>query len=71
MLRYLQTWIAQPRWQRLKPFDMLAGVPLDRLGDFEPLPDQGPHGVVDAPNGKINALPRRDYGYKDLRHLLS
>jgi hypothetical protein len=42
MLRCLPTWIAQPRWQRLKPFDMLARAPLDRLGDSEPLPDQGP-----------------------------
>ena len=31
MLRYLQSWIDQLRWQRLKPFEKLAGRLLDHL----------------------------------------
>jgi Transposase len=31
MLRYLQSWIDQLRWQRLKPFEKLAWMLLDRL----------------------------------------
>jgi len=31
MLRYLQSWIDQLRWQRLKPFQKLAHMLLDHL----------------------------------------
>ena len=31
MLRYLQSWIDQLRWQRLKPFEKLAHMLLDHL----------------------------------------
>ena len=31
MMRYLQTWIDQLRWQRLKPFQKLAHMLLDHL----------------------------------------
>ena len=32
MLRYLQSWIDQLRWQRLVPFQNLAFMLLDHLG---------------------------------------
>ena len=42
MLRYLQEWIDQLRWQRLKPMEKLAHMLLDHLeGIFEQLPDEG------------------------------
>ena len=44
MLRYLQSWIDQLRWQRLKPMEKLARMLLDHLEDPELLPDQGTAG---------------------------
>jgi hypothetical protein len=37
MLRYLQNWIYQLRWQRLKPMEKLAGMLLG-AGDMEVSP---------------------------------
>ncbi len=34
MLKYLQSWIDQLRWQRLKPFEKLARMLLDHLEGF-------------------------------------
>ena len=31
MLRYLQSWLDQLRWQRLRPFEKLAKMLLDHL----------------------------------------
>jgi len=45
MLRYLQSWIDQLRWQRLKPMEKLARMLLDHLeGILKLLPDEGTDG---------------------------
>jgi hypothetical protein len=45
MLRYLQKWIDQLRWQRLKPMKKLAGMLLGHLeGHLELLTDEGTDG---------------------------
>jgi hypothetical protein len=53
MLRYLQKWIDQLRWQRLKPMEKLAGTLLAHLEDFELLPEEGTNGC----GGRFNSLP--------------
>jgi transposase len=71
MLRYLQQWIDQLRWQRLKPFQKLAWMLLDHLeGILNYCRTKVPLGVVDAVNGNIKALMRRGRGYTNLRYLL-
>ena len=71
MLRYLQQWIDQLRWQRLKPFEKLAMMLLDHLdGILNYCQTKVPLGVVEAVNGNIKALLRRGRGYKNLRYLL-
>ena len=57
MLRYLQSWIDQLRWQRLKPFEKLADMLLDHLeGILNYCRTKVPLGVVEAINGNIKAL---------------
>jgi len=71
MLRYLQSWIDQLRWQRLKPFEKLARMLLDHLeGILNYCRTKVPLGVVEAVNGNIKALLRRGRGYSNLRYLL-
>ena len=71
MLRYLQSWIDQLRWQRLKPFEKLAHMLLDHLdGILNYCRTKVPLGVVEAVNGNIKTLLRRGRGYKNLRYLL-
>jgi transposase len=71
MLRYLQSWIDQLRWQRLKPFEKLAGMLLDHLeGILSYCRTRIAMGVVEAINGNIKTLLRRGRGYKNLRYLL-
>ena len=71
MLRYLQCWIDQLRWQRLKPFEKLAGPLLDRLeGLLHYYRIKVPLGVVEAVSGNIKALLRRGRGYRNLGYLL-
>jgi transposase len=71
MLRYLQSWIDQLRWQRLRPFQKLAQMLLDHLeGILNHCRTKVPLGVVEAVNGNIKALLRRGRGYKNLRYLL-
>ena len=71
MLRYLQSWIDQRRWQRLKPFERLAFMLLDHLdGILNYCRTKVPFGVVEAINGNIKTLLRRGRGYKNLRYLL-
>ena len=71
MLRYLQSWIDQLRWQRLKPFEKLAWMLLDHLeGILHYCRTRIAMGVVEAINGNIKALLRRGRGYKNLRYLL-
>jgi len=71
MLRYLQSWIDQLRWQRLAPFQKLAFMLLDHLdGILNYCRTKVPFGVVEAVNGNIKTLLRRGRGYKNLRYLL-
>lgn len=71
MLRYLQSWIDQLRWQRLRPFQKLACMLLDHLeGILNYCRTKVPLGVVEAVNGNIKSLLRRGRGYKNLRYLL-
>ena len=71
MLRYLQSWIDQLRWQRLKPFEKLARTLLDHIeGILNYCRTKVPLGVVEAVNGNIKALLRRGRGYSNLRYLL-
>ena len=70
-MRYLQSWVDQIRWQRLKPFQKLAQMLLDHLdGLLNYCRTKVPLGVVEAINGNIKALIRRGRGYKNLRYLL-
>ena len=71
MLRYLQNWIDQLRWQRLAPFQKLAQMLLDNLeGILNYCRTKVPMGVMEAVNGNIKSLLRRGRGYKNLRYLL-
>jgi transposase len=71
MLRYLQSWIDQLRWQRLKPFEKLAHMLLDHLdGILNYCRTKVSLGVVEAVNGNIKSLLRRGRGYQNLRYLL-
>jgi len=71
MLRYLQSWIDQLRWQRLLPFQKLGQMLLDHLeGILNYCRTKVRMGVVEAVNGNLKALLRRGRGYKDLRYLL-
>ncbi len=70
-LRYLNQWIDQLRWQRLKPFQKLAVTLLRHLeGIFNYCRVQVPFGVVEAVNGNIKSLLRRGRGYKNIHYLL-
>jgi transposase len=71
MLRYLQSWIDQLRWQRLEPFQKLAQMLLDHLdGILNYCRTKVRFGVVEAINGNIKTLLRRGRGYTNLRYLL-
>jgi len=71
MLRYLQSWIDQLRWQRLKPMEKLARMLLNHVdGILNYCRTKVPMGVVEAVNGNIKALLRRGRGYHDLDYLL-
>jgi transposase len=71
MLRYLQSWIDQLRWQRLVPFQNLAFMLLDHLdGILNYCRTKVRFGVVEAINGNIKTLFRRGRGYKNLVYLL-
>jgi transposase len=71
MLRYLQSWINQLRWQRLKPMEKLARMLLDHLqGILNYCRTKVPMGVIEAVNGNIKALLRRGRGYRDMNYLL-
>jgi transposase len=70
MLRYLQSWIDQLRWQRLAPMQKLAAMLLKHLeGILNYCKTKVPMGVVEAVNGNIKALLRRGRGYRDLNYL--
>ena len=71
MLRYLNSWTLQLRWQRLPAFEKLAHMLIDHLdGILNYCHVKVRFGVVEAINGNIKALLRRGRGYKNLRYLL-
>src|SRR5271168_3879314 len=71
MLRYLENWLDQLRWQRLKPFEKLAKMLLDHLeGILNYCRTKVSMGVVEAVNGNIKSLLRRGRGYQNLHYLL-
>lgn len=71
MLRYLQSWMLQRRWQRLPAFEKLANLLVDHLdGILNYCRVKVRFGVVEAINGNTKILIRRGHGYKNLRYLL-
>jgi len=71
MVRYLQRWMDQLRWQRLRPSQKLAEMLLDHVdGILNYCRAPVRFGVVEAINGNIKALLRRGRGYTNLRYLL-
>ena len=71
MLKYLQKWIDQLRWQRLKPFEKLAEMLLKHLeGILNYCRTKVRFGVVEAVNSNLRLLINRGRGYKNLRYLL-
>ena len=69
--RYLNKWIDQLRWQRLKPFEKLAKMLLrHQEGLLNYCHAKVPFGVVEAINGNIKTLLRRGRGYRNLDYLL-
>jgi transposase len=71
MLRYLQSWIDELRWQRLAPFQKLAQMLVVHLdGILNYCRTKVRFGVVEAINGNIKTLLRRGRDYKDLAYLL-
>lgn len=71
MYRYLQSWCAQLRWQRLPAFQKLAAMLVTHLdGLLNACRTPVRFGVVEAINGNIKALLRRGRGYTNLRYLL-
>jgi transposase len=71
MLNYLERWISQLRWQRLKPFEELADMLLRHVeGILNYCRTKVRFGVVEALNGNIRMLINRGRGYKNVRYLL-
>ncbi len=62
--RYLNSWMAQLRWQRLRPFEKLDLLVKHLDGILNYCRTKVPMGVVEAVNGNIKALLRRGRGYK-------
>ena len=70
LMRYLESWIDQLRWQRLKPMEQLAAMLVTHLdGILNSCRTTGPMGVGEAVNGNIKALLRRGRGYRNLNYL--
>jgi transposase len=71
MLNYLQKWMDQLKWQRLVPFEKLAGTLLKHLhGILNYCRTKVRFGVVEAVNGNIRMLINRGRGYQNLRYML-
>jgi transposase len=71
MQRYLENWVDQLRWQRLKPMEKQARMLLKHKdGIMNYCRIKVPLGVVEAVNGNIKALLRRGRGYKNMNYLL-
>jgi transposase len=70
-MRFLLTWLAALRWQRLPAFQRIAMLLLRHLdGILAYCHEKVPFGIVEAINGNIRALLRRGRGYRDHDYLL-
>ena len=68
---YLQKWMDQLKWQRLRPFEELADMLLKHLeGILNYCRTKVRFGVIEALNGNIRMLINRGRGYKNVRYLL-
>lgn len=57
LFNYLQKWMDQLKWQRLRPFEKLADLLLEHLeGILNYCRTKVPLGVVEAVNGNIKSL---------------
>jgi transposase len=71
MFNYLDQWIDQLKWQRLKPFEKLAATLLKHVdGIANYCRTKVRFGVVEAVNANIRMLINRGRGYQNLRYLL-
>ena len=71
MVNYLNKWMDQLRWQRLIPFQKLAGTLLKHLdGILNYCRTKVRFGVVEAINGNIRMLINRGRGYRNMPYLL-
>ena len=71
MFNYLDKWIDQLKWQRLKPLEKLADTLLKHAhGIANYCLANVRFGVVEAVNANIRMLINRGRGYKNLRYLL-
>ena len=71
MFNYLDQWIDQLKWQRLKPFEKLAETLLKHVdGIANYCRTKVRFGVVEAVNANIRMLINRGRGYQNLRYLL-
>jgi transposase len=71
MFNYLDQWIDQLKWQRLKPFEKLAETLLKHVdGIANYCRTKVSFGVVEAVNANIRMLINRGRGYQNLRYLL-
>lgn len=71
MLRYLNQWLDQLKWQRLEAFQKLGLMLVDHVdGILNYCRIKVRMGVVEAVNGNIKTLLRRGRGYQNLRYLL-
>ena len=71
MFNYLDKWVDQLKWQRLKPFEKLAETLLKHVeGIANYCQSKVRFGVVEAVNANIRMLINRGRGYKNLRYLL-
>jgi transposase len=71
MFNYLDKWIDQLKWQRLRPFEKLADLLIkhaDGIANY--CRTKVRFGVVEAVNANIRMLINRARGYKNLRYLL-
>jgi hypothetical protein len=68
MLRYLQGWIDQLRWQRLAPFQRHATGPPRRHPEL--LPHQGTLRRGGSDQGQHQSSSSRSRGHKNLGYLL-
>jgi transposase len=71
MLNYLQKWMDQLKWQRLRAFEKLAETLLQHLeGILNYCRTKVRFGVVEAVNANLRLLINRGRGYKNLGYLL-